>query len=183
MAEFRKATRTQESNVLNLKLLISRCEIADTLVTLLYARQRSVALLELCSYAARLGQASRHVSRGTKRGALRGAIRGALRGDENDCTKSSCISNKLLYSNPSGALVSTNRCRARGRREMKIIMKLDYLTVLTDFYNLKNDRTMANEIFDCCSGDLVMTKQVLCTRLERISFETMNEIRFSCRPY
>ena len=155
MAEFRKATRTQESTVLNLKLLISRCEIADTLVTLLYARQRSVALLELCSYAAgnilcRKGHASRNVSRGTKRGALRGAIRGALRGDENDCTKSSCIS---AYPSAGAVLDSIG-----GRRAMKIIMKLDYLIVVTDFYNLKNDRTMANEIFDCYSGDLVMTK-------------------------
>ena len=122
MAEFRKATRTQESNVLNLKLLISRCEIADPLVTLLYARHRSMALLGLCSYAmgsilCRQGHASRHVSR--RRSAIRGvrcgAIRGELRGDENDCTKSCCISNNLLFSNPSGALVSTNRCRARQR--------------------------------------------------------------------
>ena len=99
MAESRKATRTQESNVLNLKLLISRFEIADTLVTLLYARQHSVSLLGLCSYAVgsilcRQGHTSRHVSR------RRGAIRGALRGDENDCTKSFCISNNLLFSNP-----------------------------------------------------------------------------------
>ena len=65
---------------------------------------------------------------------------------------------------------------------MKIIMKLDYLTVLTDFYNFKNDRAMTTVIFDCSSGDLVMTKQVICTRLERIAFETRNEIRFSCRP-
>ena len=62
----------------------------------------------------------------------------------------------LLYRQTGAVLESVG-----GRREIKIIMKLDYLTVLTDFYNLKNDRTMANEIFDCCSGDLVMTKQVL----------------------
>jgi hypothetical protein len=67
MAEFRKATRTQESNVLNLKLMISRCEIADTLVTLLYARQRSVALLELCSMLRAAYCAARDTLRGTFR--------------------------------------------------------------------------------------------------------------------
>jgi len=113
MAEFRKATRTQESNVLNLKLLISRCEIADTLVTLLYARQRSVALLELCSYAAgnilcRKGHASLNVSRGTKRGALRA---GARCNSWRAARRRKRLHEKLLHKR-----VPQRWCRARQRR-------------------------------------------------------------------
>ena len=123
MAEFRKATHTQESNVLNLKLLISRCEIVDPLVTLLYAKQRSMELLGLCSYA--VGSILCRQGHGdTLRGTFRdGAAQYVARGAAQFLAR-----NNLLFSNPSSALVSTNRCCARQRRrvrEMKIIMKLD----------------------------------------------------------